>query len=192
MPIALAGASGWHDWPKARMPRMTLQVHRAESFEQQTQDCLKYSRQVLRAEASALELVAGRLSSSFLETVDLFYGCPGRIAITVTGKSADVGQKIAGTLNSTGTRAYILDATRAVHGDLGMVHPNDVALVLSHSGESEEIIRLLGPMRQLALGLVALTGNGRSTLASKADVALVYGPVEEVCPLGLAPSTSTT
>src|SRR5262249_53938184 len=120
------------------------------------------------------------------------YGCPGRIAITGTGKSADVGQKIAGTLNSTGTRAYILDATRAVHGDLGMVHPNDVALVLSHSGESEEIIRLLGPLRQLAMAVVALTGNGQSTLARQADVAVVYGPLDEVCPLGLAPSASTT
>ena len=72
------------------------------------------------------------------------------MAVTGTGKSADVGQKIAGTLNSTGTRAYVLDATRAVHGDLGMVHPDDVVLVLSHSGESEEIVRLLGPLRRLA------------------------------------------
>ncbi|HMC63646.1 MAG TPA: KpsF/GutQ family sugar-phosphate isomerase, partial [Gemmataceae bacterium] len=171
---------------------MTLQVHRAESIEQQRQDRLKYARQVIRAEASALELVAGRLGGSFLEAVDLFYRCAGRIAITGTGKSADVGQKIAGTLNSTGTRAYILDATRAVHGDLGMVHPNDVALVLSHSGESEEIVRLLGPLRQLAMAVVALTGNGQSTLARQADVSLVYGPLDEVCPLGLAPSASTT
>jgi arabinose-5-phosphate isomerase len=114
------------------------------------------------------------------------------VAITGTGKSADVGGKIAGTLNSTGTRAYVLDATRAVHGDLGMVHPQDVALVLSHSGESEEVVRLLDPLRQLALGVVALTGNRQGTLARKADVALVYGPLEEVCPLGLAPSASTT
>src|SRR5207302_663860 len=75
---------------------------------------------------------------------------------------------------------------------LGMVHPNDILLVLSHSGESEEIVRLLGPAKQLAMALVALTGNGGSTLAGKADVALVYGPIDEVCPLGLAPSTSTT
>jgi arabinose-5-phosphate isomerase len=114
------------------------------------------------------------------------------VAITGTGKSADVGLKIAGTLNSTGTRAYILDATKAMHGDLGMVHPNDVALVLSHSGESDEIVRLLAPIRDFALGIIAVTGNGKSTLASKADVALVYGPLEEVCPLGLAPSSSTT
>jgi arabinose-5-phosphate isomerase len=114
------------------------------------------------------------------------------VCVSGTGKSADVGQKIAGTLNSTGTRAYVLDATRALHGDLGMVHPDDVALILSHSGESEEIVRLLNPLRPLVRGVVALTGNARSTLARKADVAIVYGPLEEVCPLGLAPSASTT
>src|SRR5262249_19158510 len=88
----------------------------------------------LEAGRAALVLGAQRLDPSFLQAVDLFARCPGRIAITGTGKSADVGQKIAGTLNSTGTRAYTLDATRAVHGDLGMLHPNDVVLVLSHSG----------------------------------------------------------
>jgi arabinose-5-phosphate isomerase len=132
------------------------------------------------------------LSESFLKAVDLIYRCPGRVGITGTGKSADVGQKIAGTLNSTGTRSYVLDATRAVHGDLGMVHPNDVVLILSHSGESEEIVRLLPPLRSLARALIGLTGNSQSTLTRAVDVALVLGPLEEVCPLGLAPSTSTT
>src|SRR6185312_12936209 len=94
----------------------------------------------------------------------------GRLAISGTGKSADIGQKLAGTLNSTGTRAYVLDATRAVHGDLGMLHPDDVALVLSHSGESEEIVRLLRPLRELAHGIIGLTGNAASTLAHKSDV----------------------
>jgi arabinose-5-phosphate isomerase len=153
---------------------------------------LDHARQVLRTEAAALEYVANRLDDSFLQAVDFLYRCPGRVVITGTGKSADVGQKIAGTLNSLGTRAYVLDATKAMHGDLGMVHPNDVALVLSHSGESEEIVRLLGPLRQFALALVGLTGNPNSTLARRADVALVYGPLDEACPLGLAPSTSTT
>ena len=117
--------------------------------------------------------------------------CPGRICITGTGKSADVGQKIAGTLNSTGTRAYVLDATRAVHGDLGMVHHDDVVLALSQSGETEEIVKVLPSLRQLALGLIA-SPSSQSTLAKAADVPLILGPLEEVCPLGLAPSTSTT
>jgi arabinose-5-phosphate isomerase len=170
---------------------MTLLMHEPAAFRHDAER-LSYARQILRGEAEALDLVAQRLDDSFLRAVDLFYRCPGRIALTGTGKSADVGQKIAGTLNSTGTRAYVLDATRAVHGDLGMVHPNDVVLALSHSGESEEVVRLLGPLKQLAMAVVALTSNGRSTLAREADVALVLGPLEEVCPLGLAPSTSTT
>ncbi|HEV3259658.1 MAG TPA: KpsF/GutQ family sugar-phosphate isomerase [Gemmataceae bacterium] len=170
---------------------LTLQLNDAMPLGQDA-DRLAYGRQIIRAEAAALEQVAQRLDQAFLQAVDLFYHCAGRVGITGTGKSADVGHKIAGTLNSTGTRAYNLDATRAVHGDLGMVHPNDVVLVLSHSGESEEILRLLGPLRQLAAGLVALTGNRQSTLARHADVALVLGPIEEACPLGLAPSTSTT
>src|SRR5271167_194600 len=105
---------------------MTLQVHKPEELER-----LEYAREIVRAEAAALLQVADRLDDSFLQTVELFHRCPGRICITGTGKSADVGQKIAGTLNSTGTRAYVLDATRAVHGDLGMVHHHDVVLALS-------------------------------------------------------------
>jgi arabinose-5-phosphate isomerase len=153
---------------------------------------LAYARQIVRAEAAALERVAERLDESFLQVVDLFFHCLGRICITGTGKSADVGQKIAGTFNSTGTRAYVLDSTRAVHGDLGMVHHHDVILALSHSGESEEIIRLLPSLKLMSRAVVALTSNEQSTLARQADLALVLGPLEEVCPLGLAPSTSTT
>ena len=95
-------------------------------------------------------------------------------------------------MNSTGTRAYLLDPTKALHGDLGMVHPDDLVIVLSHSGESEEIVRLLGPLRELSSGIIALTGNAQSTLGRTADVALVYGAIVEACPLTLAPSTSTT
>ena len=164
---------------------MTLQIHPID-------DRLSYARQIVRGEAAALLSVADRLSESFLQAVDLFHRCPGRICITGTGKSADVGQKIAGTLNSTGTRAYVLDATRAVHGDLGMIHDDDVVLALSFSGETEEIVTLLPSLRQMARALVALTKSAESTLAKNADVALVLGPLEEVCPLGLAPSTSTT
>lgn len=155
-------------------------------------DRLQYARQILRTEAAALYQVAERLGPSFLQAVDLIYSCPGRICLTGTGKSADIGQKIAGTLNSTGTRAYVLDVTRAAHGDLGMVAPQDIVLALSHSGESEELVRLLPSLKQLALGIIGITSNGRSRLAQLADVTIVLGPIEEACPLGLAPSTSTT
>jgi arabinose-5-phosphate isomerase len=155
-------------------------------------DRLAYARTIIRGEAAALEQVARRLDDSFLKAAELLYRCRGRVVITGTGKSADVGLKIAGTLNSTGTPAYVLDATRAVHGDLGMIHADDVALMLSYSGESEEIVRLLSPMKQMAQALVGMTGNRQSALARAADVVLDLGPLEEVCPLGLAPSTSTT
>lgn len=168
---------------------MVLQVH-------PTDDRLDYARQLVRAEAAALEQVAARLDDTFLAAVDLLWSVTGegrgRLAITGTGKSADIAQKLAGTFSSTGTRAYLIDATRAVHGDLGMLHPDDVALVLSHSGESEEIVRLLPPLKDLARAVIGLTGSRTSTLARQSNVALVYGPLEEVCPLGLAPSASTT
>lgn len=155
-------------------------------------DRLTFARDVLRAEAAAVAEVADRLGASFLAAVEQLLQCRGRVAVVGVGKSADVGAKIAGTLNSTGTRAYTLDATRAVHGDLGMVHADDVALLLSHSGESDEIVRLIGPLRKLAAALVGVTGNPNGTLARCADIAVVYGPVSEACPLALAPSTSTT
>lgn len=155
-------------------------------------DPLIFARSILTSEADAVAGVASRLGESFLRVVEMLAECRGRVAVTGVGKSADVGQKIVGTLNSTGTRAYLLDATRAVHGDLGAVHPDDIALLLSHSGESEELLRLLGPLRDLSAGLVAVTGNPHGTLAKAADAAVVYGPIIEACPLSLAPSTSTT
>src|SRR3954453_21983897 len=158
------------------MPPMTAQVRLAEPA---STDRLAYARQIVRGEAAALELVADRLDTSFLRAVELLQTGSGRVCLTGTGKSADVGQKVAGPLNATGTRAYVLDATRAVHGDLGILHPDDVALVLSHSGESEEIVRLPGPLKSLVRAVVGLPGNARGPLARRADVAIVYGPLEE-------------
>lgn len=155
-------------------------------------DPLAFARTVLYTEADAVRAVATRLGSGFENVLRTMANCSGRIAVTGVGKSADVGQKIVGTLNSTGTRSYLLDATRAVHGDLGMVHTDDAVLALSHSGESEELVRLLGPLKELAGPLLAITANANSKLAKAADHAIVYGPVIEACPLSLAPSTSTT
>ena len=155
-------------------------------------DRVAFARRVLETEAAALGTVAGRLGDGFDRVAEALFRCRGRVAVAGVGKSADVGQKLVGTLNSTGTRAYSLDPTRAVHGDLGMIHPDDVALLLSHSGESEELLRLVGPLRKFASGLLAITGNAAGTLARTADAAIVYGPVKEACPLSLAPSTSTT
>lgn len=156
-----------------------------------------YAREVLRAEGRALFAAADRLDERFVQVLGMLadpvrLAAGGRLGVTGVGKSADIGQKLVGTLNSTGTRSYTLDATRAVHGDLGMVHPEDVLLLLSHSGESEELLRLIPPLREMSRGLIGITGNPNSTLVLKTDVALVYGPLDEVCPLGLAPSASTT
>ena len=153
---------------------------------------LAFARSILRAEGSTLLTVADRLDHSFGRAVDLLAGCAGRVAVTGVGKSADIGQKLVGTFNSTGTRAYTLDATKALHGDLGMVDPGDVVIVLSNSGESEELLRLLVPLKTLAAGVIAVTGHGRSNLARQADVTVCFGPIAEACPLALAPSTSTT
>ena len=155
-------------------------------------DRREFARGILRAEAAALALVAEKLDDGFDQVADILFRCKGRVAVIGVGKSADVGQKIAGTLNSTGTRTYTLDATRAAHGDLGMVHSDDVALLLSHSGESDELVRLLGPLRKFASKLCAITGNAKATVARSTDAAIVYGPITEACPLALAPSTSTT
>ncbi|HVK19081.1 MAG TPA: SIS domain-containing protein, partial [Fimbriiglobus sp.] len=138
-------------------------------------DKLAFARRVLQSEAASLQVVAGRLDGTFEALVDALYRCRGRVAVAGIGKSADVGQKLVGTLNSTGTRAYLLDATRAVHGDLGMLHPDDVALVLSHSGESEEVVRLLRPLRELTRAVIGLTGSAQGALARQAHVAIVYG-----------------
>jgi arabinose-5-phosphate isomerase len=153
---------------------------------------LAFAREVLRIEAAALERVRERLDGSIARAADLVFCCPGSVIVTGMGKAGLVGQKLAATLASTGTRAFPLHPAEAVHGDLGRIRADDVVLALSQSGETEEIVKVLPSLRQLALGLIALTGSAQSTLAKNADVALVLGPLEEVCPLGLAPSTSTT
>jgi len=155
-------------------------------------DRLAFARGVLATEAEALRLVAERLNDRFVKVVETIAACPGRVAVSGVGKSADIGLKIVGTFNSTGTRAYALDATRAVHGDLGMLHPDDTVLMISHSGESDELLRLLGPIRSLGNPLLAITGNEKSSLAKSAQAAIIYGPITEACPLALAPSSSTT
>jgi arabinose-5-phosphate isomerase len=154
---------------------------------------LDRARDLLRHESEALLETADRLGESFTLAVRRLWDCcqaDGRVGVSGVGKSADIAQKLVGTFNSTGTRAYLLDATRALHGDLGMVHANDVVVILSNSGESEEIVRLLKPLKKMSAGVIAITGNKASSLAAQADAAIVYGPVAESL-FNLAPSTST-
>ncbi|MSR53841.1 MAG: KpsF/GutQ family sugar-phosphate isomerase [Gemmataceae bacterium] len=154
---------------------------------------LERARELLRHEADVLRDVAEQLDESFTLAVERLWACgaaDGRVGISGVGKSADIAQKLVGTFNSTGTRSYLLDATRALHGDLGMVHANDAIVILSNSGESEEIVRLLKPLRRMCASVIAITGNKSSTLAQQSDAAVVYGSVAESL-FNLAPSTST-
>jgi len=153
---------------------------------------LRYARQVLECESQTLARVAGGLDSRFCRAVELLYRCRGSVIVSGMGKAGLVGQKIMATLASTGTRSHCLHPAEAVHGDLGRIHPQDVMLVLSQSGETEEVVRLLPSLVELGVPILAITGRSESTLGRAATVTLELGPLEEACSLGLAPSTSTT
>lgn len=153
---------------------------------------LRDARRVLRIEAQAVLGLARRLDPSFVKAVEAMLRCRGRVVVTGLGKSGVIGQKIAATLASTGTPAAFLHAADAVHGDLGMVKAEDVVLALSNSGETDELIQLLPHFRRLGLCLIALVGNRRSTLARNSDLVLDVSVRREACPLGLAPTASTT
>ena len=153
---------------------------------------LDYAREVLQTEAEALLAVRDRLGKAFEEAVERILRSNGSVIVTGMGKAGLVGQKIAATLASTGTRAHPLHPAEALHGDLGRIGPEDVVLALSYSGETDEVVRLIEPIRRLGATLIAVTGRSQSRLAAGADIAIVLGPLEEACPLGLAPSTSTT
>jgi len=151
---------------------------------------------VVRIEAEALrelaDRIAGPMAVAFASAVECLLSCGGRVVVTGMGKSGLVARKIAATLSSTGTPALFLHPAEAVHGDLGMIVRGDVVIALSLSGETEEIIELLATMKRLAVKLVAMTGELRSTLAQDADVALDCSVAKEACSLGLAPTASTT
>jgi len=160
---------------------------RLSPFEQ-----LAYARQILQLESRTLAETATRLDHEFCRAVGHLYGCCGSVIVSGMGKAGLIGQKIMATLASTGTRAHWLHPAEAVHGDLGRIHPEDVILMLSQSGETEEVVRLLPWFDELGTPIIALTGRADSTLGRAAAVTIELGPLEEACWLGLAPSTSTT
>ncbi|MBI1314541.1 KpsF/GutQ family sugar-phosphate isomerase [bacterium] len=153
---------------------------------------LRAAREIILQEAEALSSLAGRLDTRFCEAVDLLLECPGRVIVSGIGKAGLIGQKIVATLSSTGTPAQFLHPSEAVHGDLGCVSECDVVLVLSNSGETEEISRLTPLVRQLGAKIVALTNGPNNSLAKAADVVLEIGRLREAGELALAPSTTTT
>ena len=153
---------------------------------------IERARRVLKIEAEAIAALADRLGPEFVQALDLLLACPGKVAVTGMGKSGIIGRKIASTLASTGTPAFFLHAAEGVHGDVGMLTKDDLALVVSNSGETEEIVRLLPVFKRLSLKIIALVGRLNSTLAQAADVVLDASVKEEACPLNLAPTASTT
>jgi arabinose-5-phosphate isomerase len=155
-------------------------------------DALDHARRVLTIEADAVTALARRLDQRFERAVELLVGCRGKVVVTGMGKSGLVGRKIAATLTSTGTPAMFLHAAEATHGDAGVFMKGDVVLALSSSGETDEIVRLLPFIKRLDLALIAMTGEVTSTLARAADVVLDVSVAEEACPMGLAPTASTT
>ena len=155
-------------------------------------DLLKQGREIIGHEADVLVQLAQRLDDSFCQSVQLLSSCQGSVIVSGMGKAGLIGQKIAATLASTGTRSHFLHPAEAVHGDLGRIGGRDVLLVLSRSGQTEEIIRLVPSLRDLGVPMIAMTGQPHSQLARAAAVVLDLGPVAEACCLGLAPSSSTT
>jgi arabinose-5-phosphate isomerase len=153
---------------------------------------LRFAREVLQQESRSIAEVAGRLDGRFCEAVEYLYRCRGSVIVSGMGKAGLVGQKIMATLASTGTPSHCLHPSEAVHGDLGRIHPRDVMLILSQSGQTEEVVRLLPSLEELGVPILAITGNGRSALARAATVVLELGPLAEAGSLGLAPSASTT
>jgi arabinose-5-phosphate isomerase len=153
---------------------------------------LALARDVLATEAAAILALSQRLAGPFVAAVDLMLRCRGRVVVSGIGKSGHVGGKIAATLASTGTPAFFVHPAEASHGDLGMITADDVVLMLSNSGETDELLLLTPHIRRQGAGIVALTGNAQSSLAQAADVHLDAAVDAEACPLGLAPTASTT
>ncbi len=153
---------------------------------------LEHAREVLRMEAEAILELVPRIDDNFAAAVKMILECEGRTVITGMGKSGLIGRKMAATLASTGTPSFYLHPAEGIHGDLGMVTESDVVIALSNSGETGEVLNILPSLRRIGAKVIAMVGNPDSTLGKNADVILNVGVSREACPLGLAPTSSTT
>ncbi len=157
-----------------------------------SEQILELARRVLAIEAGAVNKIADRLGDEFVRAVALILACQGRVIVSGIGKSGHIGRKIAATMASTGTPAYFVHAAEAVHGDLGMITHDDVLIVISNSGENDELLTIVPLVRRRGGKLIAITGNAQSSLAREVDIHLDARVDEEACPLNLAPTASTT
>jgi len=147
---------------------------------------------VIDTELSAVKTLRAEMDDSFVKACELMLGCEGRVVVIGMGKSGHIGNKIAATMASTGTPAFFVHPGEASHGDLGMITPKDVVIALSNSGETGEILTIIPILKRLSVPMISITGNRSSTLSMEADINLHAGVEKEACPLGLAPTSSTT
>ena len=162
------------------------------SPDEETHPAIAEARRVLEVEAAAILGLVGHLDQSFVDSVELIATCSGRVVTMGVGKSGIICKKISATLASTGTPSFFMHPTEAIHGDLGMLVRGDVVLAISNSGETEELVRLLPSIKRVGAEIIAITGNAASALARGADHHLSAAISKEACPLGLAPTASTT
>jgi arabinose-5-phosphate isomerase len=155
-------------------------------------DFITTGQQVIATEQAALETLKPFINQSFQQACQLILDCTSRVVVMGMGKSGHIGNKIAATLASTGTPAFFVHPAEASHGDLGMITPQDVIIAISNSGEAHEILSILPVIKRLHIKLISITANGQSSMAQFADVSLEIGKSVEACPLGLAPTSSTT
>jgi len=155
-------------------------------------DFIKRSKEIFNLEIAELQKLAEKIGPEMNEVVELIYSTKGKLVIMGIGKTGIIGHKIASSMASTGTPTVFVNASEAMHGDLGMVSKNDVVLLISNSGSSTEIINIIAPLKKIGCTLIAMTGNPKSTLAKEVSIVLNIAISREACPLGLAPTTSTT
>jgi len=153
---------------------------------------LGYAKKVIEAEAQAINAIKPIINESFAKAAQMMLECTGSVIVSGIGKAGIIAQKISATLASTGTPSHFLHPAEAVHGDLGRLRNQDIVIVLSNGGETDEVTRLINLVKQLDIKLIAITGDAEATLATHSDVVLCMGKMSEACPLGVAPSVSTT
>lgn len=155
-------------------------------------DFIKRSKEIFNLEIAELQKLAEKIGTEMNEVVELIYSCKGKLVIMGVGKTGIIGHKISSSLASTGTPSIFINAAEAMHGDLGMVSKNDIVLLISNSGSSSEILNIIAPLKKIGCKLIAMTGNPNSALAKEVSLTLNVSVSNEACPLGLAPTTSTT
>jgi arabinose-5-phosphate isomerase len=172
-------------------PRTKEKLSTVTRIQKSVEFDLDYARKVIKTEAEAINAVTPIVDASFEQACRMIYNCSGSTIVSGIGKAGIIGQKISATLASTGTPSHFLHPAEAVHGDLGRLRKNDIVIVLSYGGETDEVLRLINLVKELEIKLIAITSDSQSTLSKHSDVVLCMGKMSEACPLGVAPSVST-